>query len=172
MKKGSACVEAFREISHLVANFFGDPDRARRSKEISFQLDLRALVEDMIRLKLHAETPRGRHVPAPPEKKASKEPHSAIMDPIVEGAEIWQTKFKQFITATTFDPALGYPVTQETSGGPRDARLETGTVFDNIENPITHDDYEDMHGDEIGQGGLGAGSLGGGDEFGSGIEAV
>jgi hypothetical protein len=25
MRKGSACVEAFRDITHLVANFFGDP---------------------------------------------------------------------------------------------------------------------------------------------------
>ncbi|KAJ7834341.1 hypothetical protein B0H14DRAFT_3462101 [Mycena olivaceomarginata] len=30
--KGSACVEAFRDISHLVANFFGDPNRAGKVK--------------------------------------------------------------------------------------------------------------------------------------------
>jgi hypothetical protein len=40
IKKGSACVEAFRDISHIVANFFGDPDSARRHKELKFQEDI------------------------------------------------------------------------------------------------------------------------------------
>ena len=46
IQKGSACVEAFHEISHLIANFFGDPDRARRSKEVAFHEDMRVLVEN------------------------------------------------------------------------------------------------------------------------------
>ncbi|KAJ7835165.1 hypothetical protein B0H14DRAFT_2363521 [Mycena olivaceomarginata] len=53
MRKGSACVEAFRDITHLVANFFGDPDRARRSKKVKFNQDIEALVTEMQRRKFH-----------------------------------------------------------------------------------------------------------------------
>jgi hypothetical protein len=184
MQKGSACVEAFREISHLVANFFGDPDRARCSKESAFQFDLKSLVEEMVRLKFHVLSPLGHHVPASPKKSRKKnttpvavttedlEPRSAIFDVMVVGAEIWQTKFQEFLVSTSYDPALGYPLTTETTtdSGPRDTRLDNGTAFDDVENPITHEDYQDMHGDEIGDRGLGAGSLGGGDEFSEGVE--
>jgi hypothetical protein len=52
IRKGSACVEAFRDITHMDVNFFGDPDRAR-SKEVKFNQDLEALVSEMQRRKFH-----------------------------------------------------------------------------------------------------------------------
>ncbi|KAJ7890948.1 hypothetical protein B0H14DRAFT_3700607 [Mycena olivaceomarginata] len=68
MRKGSACVEAFRDITHLVANFFGDPDRARRSKEVKFNQDIEALVTEMQRRKFHVVSKERHFVPAPPKK--------------------------------------------------------------------------------------------------------
>ncbi|KAF6765346.1 hypothetical protein DFP72DRAFT_1057937 [Ephemerocybe angulata] len=53
IKKGSACVETFRQVSYLVSRYFGNPDRRRKSKELSFKEDLRVLVEDMERHQLH-----------------------------------------------------------------------------------------------------------------------
>jgi hypothetical protein len=178
--KGSACVEAFREVSHSVANFFGDPDLARRHKEVKFHEDLRALIEEMLRLKSHVIVPEGNFVPAP--AKATRknknsgtnnapvtaEIRSAIFDVIVEGAQEWQSKFKEYIRNTTWDPKLGYPLVKE-KAAPRDTRLLTGTILDSNENPISFDSYEDLHGDEH-VGGLGAGALGGGDEFSVGDE--
>ncbi|KAJ7817124.1 hypothetical protein B0H14DRAFT_2602244 [Mycena olivaceomarginata] len=182
--KGSACVEAFREISHSVANFFGDSDRARRHKEVAFHEDIRALIEDMVRLKAHVISPEGHFVPAPPKAPRKRknntapvtqaEPRSAIFDVIVEGAQEWQSKFKEFIRDTTWDPRLGYPLAKDkaTSGNARDTRLHTGSILDSInENPILCDAYDDVHGDEISGAGLGSGALGGGDEFSSGQEA-
>ncbi|KAJ7648633.1 hypothetical protein DFH06DRAFT_1095419 [Mycena polygramma] len=183
--KGSASVEAFREISHSVANFFGDSDRARRHKEVAFHEDIRALIEEMVRLKSHVISPEGHFVPAPPKPPRKKknntgapvtqaEPRSAIFDVIVEGAQEWQSKFKEFIRDTTWDPKLGYPLVKE-KATPRttpDNRLHTGTILDSInENPISFDTYDDLHGDEITNTGLGSGALGGGDEFSSGQEA-
>ncbi|KAJ7233439.1 hypothetical protein C8J57DRAFT_1090569 [Mycena rebaudengoi] len=178
--KGSACVEAFREVSHSVTNFFGDPDLARRHKEVKFHEDLRALIEEMLRLKSHVIVPEGNFVPAP--AKATRknknsgtnntpvtaEIRSAIFDVIVEGAQEWQSKFKEYIRNTTWDPKLGYPLVKE-KAAPRDTRLLTGTILDSNENPISFDGYEDLHGDEH-VGGLGAGALGGGDEFSVGDE--
>ncbi|KAJ7819694.1 hypothetical protein B0H14DRAFT_2600447 [Mycena olivaceomarginata] len=68
MRKGSACVEAFRDITHLVANFFGDPDRARRSKEVKFNQDIEALDTEMQRRKFHVVSKERHFVPAPPKK--------------------------------------------------------------------------------------------------------
>ncbi|KAJ7195376.1 hypothetical protein GGX14DRAFT_575693 [Mycena pura] len=182
--KGSASVEAFREISHSVANFFGDSDRARRHKEVAFHEDIRALIEEMVRLKAHVIAPDGHFVPAPPKPSRKKnnntvpvtqaESRSAIFDVIVEGAQEWQSKFKDFLRDTTWDPKLGYPLVKEkaTSRATQDNRLHTGTILDSInENPILFDTYDDLHGDEIVRTGLGSGALGGGDEFSSGQEA-
>ena len=47
IEKGSACVEAFCDVTECVSKFFRNPDRSRRSKEVSFQEDLCVLVEDM-----------------------------------------------------------------------------------------------------------------------------
>jgi hypothetical protein len=46
-QKGSACVEAFHNVTHMVANFFGDPDGARRHKEVKVNQDLEALVSEI-----------------------------------------------------------------------------------------------------------------------------
>ncbi|KAI0063040.1 hypothetical protein BV25DRAFT_1765596, partial [Artomyces pyxidatus] len=43
IEKGSACVEAFRDISHQFARTFGHADRARRHKEVDIGPDLRLL---------------------------------------------------------------------------------------------------------------------------------
>jgi len=194
--KGSACVEAFRAISHLVARFFGDSDRSRKSKEVAFAKDIQALVEEMERKDLHKPSSESqRHfVPAPPPKtktgKASRksgQPKSAVFDAIVAGAEIWNSgKFTEFIKTTTYDPAVhGYPAETEarTSSSQRnetadehkiegedeqdeleDERLNSDTAFDSTkENPLAYNSYEDLHGDDEEDAGLG--SLGGGGEF-------
>ncbi|KAG6835515.1 hypothetical protein H0H93_000635 [Arthromyces matolae] len=172
MEKGSANVEALREVVHLISNFFGDSDRARRSKESSFMFDLKILVENMASLKLHSISPQGRFVAAPPQKSSKKspsKPQSAIIDVTVIGAEVWNAKFQEFLSATTFDEKLGYPIVTDTTNPALDSRLSTGTAIDRVnENPITHDEYEDIHGNETSLGGLGAGALGGGDEFATG----
>ncbi|KAJ7447287.1 hypothetical protein B0H11DRAFT_1878746 [Mycena galericulata] len=179
IRKGSACVEAFRDITHMVANFFGDPDRARRSKEVKFNQDLEALVTEMQRHKFHVVSKDPHFVPAPPKKPPKKPPknlrppeppRSAIVDIFVKGAEEWNGKFTEFIKSTTFDPALGgYPPATESSSSPRDTTLDTNTVFDSLtHNPLTYDSYIDLHGEEdTGISGLGA--LGGGGDF-DGVE--
>ncbi|KAJ7807181.1 hypothetical protein B0H14DRAFT_3765051 [Mycena olivaceomarginata] len=178
MRKGSACVEAFRDITHLFANFFGDPDRARRSKEVKFNQDIEALVTEMQRRKFHVVRKERHFVPAPPKKPSKKPPknprspeppRSAIVDVFVLGAEQWNGKFTEFIKATTFDAALGgYPVAVESSNsGPHDSTLDTNTAFDNLtQNPLTYNSYTDLHGDADG---IGAGALGGGGDF-DGVE--
>ncbi|KAK6969215.1 hypothetical protein R3P38DRAFT_3337140 [Favolaschia claudopus] len=178
IRKGSACVEAFRDITHMVANFFGDPDRGRKSKEVKFTQDIQALVTEMQRRKFHVVSKVPHFVPAPPKKvrknaaqnsKPPEAPRSAIVDVFVKGAEEWNGKFKDFIKATTFDPALGgYPPAVENSGSPRDTTLDTHTVFDNLKrNPLTYDTYTDLHGSDnvtdI------SGALGGGGDF-DGVE--
>ncbi|KAK6977079.1 hypothetical protein R3P38DRAFT_3335013 [Favolaschia claudopus] len=147
MRKGSACVEAFRDLTHMVANFFGDPDRARKSKEVKFTQDMEALITEMQRRKFHIVSKVPHFVPAPPKKvrknaaqnsKPPEAPRSAIIDVFVKGAEEWNGKFKDFIKSTTFDPALGgYPPAAVTASSPRDTTLDTHTVFDNLaRNPL------------------------------------
>ncbi|KAJ7866071.1 hypothetical protein B0H14DRAFT_3595315 [Mycena olivaceomarginata] len=179
IRKGSACVEAFRDVTHMVANFFGDPDRARRSKEVKFNQDLEALVTEMQRRKFHKVSPTRHFVPAPPKKVpkvAPKKPppveaqRSAIVDVFVKGAEEWNGKFAEFIKSTTYDPALGgYPPTPSSDSSARDTTLDTGTAFDNVtSNPITFDGFMDVHSEDHG-GITGTGALGGGGDF-DGIE--
>jgi hypothetical protein len=62
--------------------------------------------------------------------------------------------------STTYDPALGYPITNDD----RDTRLDSGSMFDNVTNPLGNDSYDDVHGDEDGT----LGSLGGGGEYSTG----
>lgn len=166
------CRGILRDIpSHLIANFFGDPDRARRSKEVAFHEDTRVLVEEMERHSLHKISSSGHFVPAPTKKtskKTSTAPISAIVDVQVAGAEIWQQgKFSEFIKTTTYDPALGYPIDNPED---HDTRLDTETVFDNtVSNPLHHSAYVDVHGDKLESGNSGiVGSLGGGGEFSTG----
>ncbi|KAK6984169.1 hypothetical protein R3P38DRAFT_3333012 [Favolaschia claudopus] len=178
IRKGSACVETFRDLTHMVANFFGDADRSRRSKEIKFTQDLEALVTEMQRRNFHVVSKDGHFVPAPPKKargtttqnvKAPEPPRSAIVDVFVKGAEEWNGKFKDFIKSTTFDPALnGYPPDTQPSAGPRDTTLDTNTVFDSLtHNPLSIEGYIDIHGSnnvaDI------SGALGGGGDF-DGVE--
>ncbi|KAK0466076.1 uncharacterized protein EV420DRAFT_1474879 [Desarmillaria tabescens] len=180
IEKGSTCVEAFRDVSHRVANFFGDSDRARRSKESSFKEDLKRLVDEMVRLKLHnTDEPEQHLVPATVRtstrsNRKDKE-KSAIVDVQVVGAEIWNDgKFADFLKRTTYDPTVGYPIS---GGDSHDAEslddtdpFITGTTsFDdpNI-NPLVHDSFNDLHGDEV----IGLGSLGGGGEYYNGPEGL
>ncbi len=171
MKKGSACVEAFRDLSHRMANFFGDRDAHRRSKEVAFQEDMRVLVEEMTKRKSHI--PGQTHfVPAPATtgkkaRKTSAAPRSAVFDVLDAGADIWQKKFDEYVKATTFDPASGYPIGVD-SDTSRDTRLRSGTAFDRCgTNVLETDNYVDLHGDEADSGG----ALGGGDEYATGMEA-
>lgn len=177
IRKGSACVEAFRDVTHMVANFFGDPDRARRSKEVKFNQDLEALVSEMQRLKFHKVSTTRHFVAAPPKKpsKAKNPPppeplRSAIVDVFVKGAEEWNGKFTEFIRSTTYDPALGgYPPAASSDTGPRDTTLDTNTAFDNLsQNPLTYDSFMDLHGSEK-DGITWSGALGGGGDF-DGVE--
>ncbi|KAJ7572576.1 hypothetical protein C8J56DRAFT_806986 [Mycena floridula] len=148
IEKGSACVEAFRDITHLVSNFFGDPDRSRRSKEIAFMEDMRIMVEDMLQKKLDITTER--FVPAMVKQNKRKPttktppPKSAIFDIQVTSSGMWaKNKFWDFIMTTTFDPALGYPIAQ----AEQDEQIHSGTVFDSFENPLICDSHDDFHGD-------------------------
>ena len=174
MEKGSACVEAFRDISHRVANFFGDPDARRRSKEVAFMEDMRVLVEEMTKRNSHVLAAGQHFVPAPApkgKKKGSAEPRSAVFDVIDAGAEIWQGKFFEYVRSTTYDPASGYPMAPEGENS-HDTRLDTGTAFDECRNNVLEtDQYVDLHGDETGSHGGGE-ALGGGDEFATGMEAL
>jgi hypothetical protein len=81
----------------------------------------------------------------------------------VKGAEEWNGKFEEFIRITTYDKELGYPLRTSTDKG-SNTIPETGTAFDNTNNPLTFDSYADLHG-EIDSGTMGIGALGGGDEF-------
>ncbi|KAJ7337029.1 hypothetical protein DFH08DRAFT_705992 [Mycena albidolilacea] len=170
MQKGSACVEAFRDISHMVANFFGDPDRARRSKEMKFHQDIEALVSEMQRRKFHVVSTEGHFVPAPPPKKTTKKttadasPRSAVVDVFVKGSEEWNSKFEEFIRSTTYDKELGYPLSTTAADTGSDV-LRSGTAFDNTKNPLTFESYADLHGNDGEGGNMGVSALGGGDEF-------
>lgn len=168
IQKGSACVEAFREITHIVAQFFGNRDAARRSKEVAFMEDMRVLVEDMEKHGLHHDTSSKHFVPALKSVKGRKKTtpeKSAIVDVLVEGAEAWEHgKFKEYLNATTYDPATGYPITEREEAN--SARLDNMTAFDNTEdNPIDFESYEDLHVDDEEEG---LGSLGGGGVFSTG----
>ena len=150
-----------------MSRFFGNPDRSRRSKEISFQEDLRVLVEEQEKHGLHKDKPKVRTVLAPRKvtKNRKTEPAnvSAIFDGQVTGAEIWLNgKFTELLKNSTYDPALGYPITADD----HDTRLDSETVFDNMRNPLEHESYEDLHGGENDEAVVG--SLGGGGEFSTG----
>ena len=141
MEKGSACVEAFREVTNRVSKFFGNSDIPRQSKEISFLEDMRVLVKDMEQRGIHRSPPEKRMVPADKKQSGKKEAVSAIVDVQVLSVEIWQNgEFTDFLKNTTYEPATGYPIPEK-----------------------DHDDH-DLHGDDDDDTGLN--SLGGGSEFG------
>lgn len=132
ISRGSACVEAFRHISHSVAQFFGDPDRRRRSKEVAFQEDMRVLVEDMDKKDIGGVL-RARLVPVSGKGSRAAKMRasgvSAITDVFVAGADIWRGKFEEWKRQTTYDPALGYVGGTESSDVHITA-LDNGTAFD------------------------------------------
>lgn len=160
-------MEAFREITHVVSQFFGSRDVSRRSKEVAFMEDMRILVEDMEKNGMHRTMPAKHFVPAMKPAKGRKKTdpeNSGIVDVLVQGAEAWaHGKFKEYLNATTYDPATGYPITETEEHN--SARLDNMTVFDMEDNPLEFESYDDLHGDEDDEG---LGSLGGGGEFATG----
>ena len=75
---------------------------------------------------------------------------------MVLGAQVWQDgKFLDFLKGTTFDPALGYPISSESASNVirSDSVFDTGTVFDQTDNLLDCGSYQDLHGrDEFGIG--------------------
>lgn len=160
MKKGSACVESFREISHRLAIAFGDPDRARRHKEVRFNLDLQALAEDMKKNQIFEHLP-GRFIAAEAKKSSKdKSDESAVVDIITKGSAVAGAKWVPFLHETTFDKALGYPVGATSE---QDEGEAMGAV-----NEVSQEDIE-MVGD-METVCPGFGGLGGGDEYTDGVE--
>lgn len=177
IKKGSACVEAFRSISHEMAKVFGDPDRPRRHREVRFKKDIQMLVEDLERNKIHYDSKVEHFVPAKPRKGSKQEPVSRIFDVQVRGADIWSNgNFNHYIKTTTYDQELrryqlgnaarkpaqkkagdaeedGDGETAEDEEEEEEDLLDSGNVFDGNQNPMDASNYIDLHG----------GSLGGGD---------
>ena len=157
--KGSAPVEAFCAVSHAVARYFGDSDRSRRHKEVKFYEDMRILVEDMILQNFHI-IKHGRFIPGPSRKVGGTSViQSAVFDIMVAGAEIWSNgKFHEYIRATTYDPALGYPVSDlHTTPDEPQHRLRMDTVFDDvITNPLSYDELDDLEDVYVGLGGFGS----------------
>ncbi|KAL0563655.1 hypothetical protein V5O48_018409 [Marasmius crinis-equi] len=176
ISKGSACIEAFCDISRRISQFFGNRDRLRRSKEMKFAKDIEALVQDMEKIGLHKpdfEVETHFVAAPPPKRKNAKKTEtpltSAIFDTMVTGASVWHNgKFKEFIKTTTYDPAVnGFPSAGRTSADPIEERLDTDTPFDSMEeNPIEIDAYEDIHGDELD--GEGYRRVGGGGQYDTG----
>ncbi|KAJ7786988.1 hypothetical protein B0H14DRAFT_3506086 [Mycena olivaceomarginata] len=92
IEKGSAPVEAFREVSHQFARTFGFTDHARRHKEVNVGQDLCLLTETMMDAQLHVLTPnRPIYAPLKVNKKgvvASGPRVSAIVDSFDLGVRI------------------------------------------------------------------------------------
>ncbi len=180
MKKGSACVEAFRDMSHLMANLFSDSDRHRCSKKVTFYEDMRVLVEDMTKRKSHILAAKQHFIPQIKKTQVGGKARSAIVNSMVLGAEIWQGgKFKQYIHTTAWDWALSYPMDQEIDSH-HESRYDSDTAFDDCHaNVLEADEFVDLHGPDDsttmggGSGGglAGLGALGGGDKFLTGMEA-
>ncbi|KAJ7877387.1 hypothetical protein B0H14DRAFT_3783481 [Mycena olivaceomarginata] len=108
IEKGSAAVEAFREVSHQFARTFGFADRARRHKEVDVGQDLRLLTETMLDARLHVLTGnRPVYVPLKVNKRgdvATGPRVSAIVDSLETGAQaLHGGKFKEFIRSTAWD---------------------------------------------------------------------
>ncbi|KAF7335885.1 hypothetical protein MSAN_02325500 [Mycena sanguinolenta] len=104
IKKGSACAEAFRDISHKVANVFDNPD-SRRHKEVKFMEDIQVLVEDLELNKIHYEPTIEHFVPAKAKKGSVNTPVSRIVDIqffYIVNAPLphWPSDFTDFIAAS------------------------------------------------------------------------
>lgn len=171
IEKGSACVEAFREISHQFSHTFGHSDRAHRHKEVKVEQDLRLLCEDMMKSQLHIQTP-DRQILSEAKinrnGKVTTPPQSMIIDSFDVGSDILNHgKFSEFIRTTCWDPAVGYPADPPPITINNDSDiLVTGTAYDSREtNPISTEGFSDVDdGDDLQQRCPGFGSLGGGAE--------
>ncbi|KAJ7671172.1 hypothetical protein B0H14DRAFT_3690343 [Mycena olivaceomarginata] len=136
IEKGSACVEAFREVSHRFARTFGFADRARRHKEVDVTQDLRLLTETLMDARLHIITPdRPIYAPLKTNKKGDVvgERVSAIVDSFDVGAALLNGgKCREFIRNSTWDPAVGaHPVGSNGAAAPEsDDPLLNESVFD------------------------------------------
>ncbi|KAJ7709249.1 hypothetical protein B0H14DRAFT_3172483 [Mycena olivaceomarginata] len=172
IKKGSAPVEVFREVSHQFACTFGFADRARRHKEVDVEQDLRLLTETILDAQLHVLTAnRPIYVPLKVNKKgqvATGPQVSSIVDSFATGAQaLHGGKFKDFIRSTAWDSASGYPVETPEVSSEADDPLVNGSAFDHVnQNPLSRDGFNDVDdGDTHQQRYLGLGSLGGGMEY-------
>lgn len=136
MEKGSACVEAFHELSHRVSQLFGDKDRSRRHKEVKFARDIEALVMHMLTRNVHSLTEdrivpimekakKVTRVPKNPKQEpkvfGERDIKSAVVDVMIVGvASLQGGKFQEFLRTTTIDPNLGYPVGASEDGAALD----------------------------------------------------
>jgi hypothetical protein len=133
---------------------------------VAFIEDMRVLVEDLERHRLHRSTPTKHFVPAlkptSGRKKNNDQENSAIFDVLVHSAEGWaHGELEEYLNTTTYDPAMGYPITETEEQN--STWLDNMTSFDNTEdNLLDFKSYDDLHGDEDDKG---LGSLGGGTEF-------
>lgn len=147
IEKGSACVEAFREISKHVSKLFGNSERQRRHKEVQFHHDLEALVNDLVSKAIHVLTadrnvyPQGKidtlsatedtsdNMDLPNVRK------SGVNDLFILGAAALQGgKFNEFIRDSLIDPELGYPLKSseaQTVDTQDDADPDVSTASDN-----------------------------------------
>jgi len=128
---------------------------------------MRVLVEDMILKGIHV-VKAGRFIPGPSKKEGgTKIVQSAIFDIMVAGAEVWHnSKFNEYIWATTYDPALGYPITEQTTPDEVQHRLWTDTVFDDVMvNPLEYDSLEDLDDEAVSSSYPGLDGFGGTDGF-------
>ena len=150
-------MEAFCAVSHAVSQYFGDSDRSHCHKEDKFYEDMRVLVEDMVLQNFHV-VKVGQFIPGPSCKDGGAMViQSAIFDVIVAGAEVWSNgKFHEYIHATTYDPALGYPVSDlHTTPDELQHRLHTDTIFDDVMvNPLSYDELEDLEDSHVSLGGF------------------
>jgi hypothetical protein len=111
--KGSACVEAFRTLSHQVEVFCGLDKRNRRHKEARLGEDIRALVMLLQENKVHCRTlnrPLWKALPKDSKKQTSnKSPE--VVDILFLGRAGWtKGKIKEFINETAFSQEHGYPI--------------------------------------------------------------
>jgi hypothetical protein len=86
---------------------------------------------------------------------------------MVSRAEVWHNgKFNEYIRATTYDPALGYPITEQTTPDEVQHRLQTDTVFDDVMvNPLEYDSLEDLDDEAVSSSYPGLDGFGGTDGF-------
>lgn len=153
----------------------GDDDRSRRHKEVKFEEDVRALVEQMMGKQIHTQKAdriieasqkmpikrAGGSQSAPGTSKKARdeasitlpgERKSAVVDVMETGADLLHSgKYSEFIRSTVVDPNLGLPLTG------RLARESLREAAREIESTGSVDDGEGTDDSPAGIGGLGGG---------------